>query len=278
MLKEEVDETKVDNTRAAKSHEFYELSGYLEAQEIMGDDFFGLDEVENALGYTLDRSSTPGIPFTREELEQARANNEFLILYASHSTHNEPITMQRLNLNSKPATTPGAGKILYDTSWYKDEEFFTSEHPRLGWKLVTKDVIPDSISKDYFNQTQTIVDNLQGLATIPPEYEEAFSEWDDQKAEINGLMLTNWQEAARRLEALKVNDMFRQTPVEALYANLVYSQIKGQRLMEGTYTWTNTPSSNGSLVFVGGFDSGGAGVYNWEPDDADDDVGVALSR
>ena len=111
--------------------------------------------------------------------------------------------MQRLNLHSK-STTRGP-KILYDTCWYKNEAFFKTETPKPAWKLVSKNVIPGSTGINYVEQTQVIVDSLRGLSTIHSDYEDAFLEWDSQKEEIEGLVATNWQEAARSLEALKVN-------------------------------------------------------------------------
>lgn len=44
------------------------------------------------------------------------------------------------------------------------------------------------------------------------------------------------------------------------------------------YTWTNSRSSGGGLVFVGSFDSFGASVDDWGPGRSDSEVGVCFSR
>jgi hypothetical protein len=259
----------------------HEISGFSEARGIMGNDFFGPDEIKNALGYDLDKDSIPNIPFSKEELERAKANGEFLIFYASDTIHHQPITMQRLNLHSKPATTPGIGKVLYDTTWYKDEAFFTTETPRSAWKLVTKEVIPGSTSHNYLQQTDDIANyasvNIDNV-NLPAGYWGAVGELTAQHHEIEDLMSSDWQEAAKRLAALQINQMFRQTPVEALYADMVYFQNKQERLLETMYAWTNTQTSDGGLVLVGLAAAEGVYVLRWLPDDSPGTIGVVLSR
>ena len=40
-------------------------------------------------------------------------------------------------------------KLLNDIGWYKNEKFFTEERTELQWKIVSRDLIPNSTSKDY---------------------------------------------------------------------------------------------------------------------------------
>ena len=174
------------------------------------------------------------------------------------------------------------GKILYDTDWYKDEKFFTKDTPRAKWALVSKTLVPDSTGKNYLQQTEVIAEYIKNKAfkggSLPSQYQDAIREYDGQKEAIATLLSSNWQEAAKRLAALKLNQMTRQTPAESLYDFLVYFQNKDQRLLENMYAWTSGLTSDGNLVYLGSFDSGGANVDVWGPDYSDSSIGVVLSR
>jgi hypothetical protein len=261
-----------------------ETAKLTEARAIMGDEFFGPDEVKTALGYDLDRSLIPEVPFSTQELVDAKADGQFLILYATETADGKPITMKRLDadLGAKFARE-GKGKVLYDTTgWYKNEKFFTTFAPRQAWRLVTKGIIPNSTSHNYLEQIDDIASHISNSVyagrTLPTDYQEALAEFYAQRAEIEGLMTSDWKEAARRLAILEMNSMFRQTPVEALYAGLVYFQNRDQRLLETTYAWTNTQASGGSLVNVGYADAEGVYVGFWDPGHSNGHIGVVLSR
>ena len=73
-------------------------------------------------------------------------------------------------------------------------------------------------------------------------------------------------------------DFRRRTPTEAAWDTLLYYVNNEEQLLSGTYDWTNTRSSDGDLVDVGGFDSGGVSVDRWFPDGSHGILGVCLSR
>jgi hypothetical protein len=172
-------------------------------------------------------------------------------------------------------------RVLYDTDWYKDEKFFTEETPQMDWALTSKEVVPDSTERNYLQQTEVMV-NYLGQAfpdgTLPAEYQEAVQEFTSQKTEIERLISDDWQEAAARLEALKITQLTRQTPVEALYDLLMYQQNNEKRLMENMYSWTGRRGSEGRFVPVGRFGSDGVGVSAYRPDDRAGPLGVSFSR
>jgi MoxR-like ATPase/chorismate mutase len=273
-----------EETETVTQSEDGEITGLTEAREIMEDDFFGPDELKTAFGYDFDRSLIPEIPFSSWELQEAKsAGNQFLMLYMPETSDGKDITMARINEDLKGAfEKDGKGNVLYDTDWYKNEDFFKTDVPRPAWKLVTKDVIPDSTNHNYLEQTQDIIDYVNTLYAMSPllplKYQEAVNEFVRERPELIKIISSNWQEAAKRLAALQINQMFRQTPVEALYTDMVYFQNKNERLLETRYAWTNRQASGGNLVFVGSADAKGVSVYDWPPDDSYDDVGVVLSR
>jgi len=270
------------------------------AKEIMGSDFFAHQEIEKAFGIKVKSEQIPEIPFTKEDLERAKELNQFLILRVDKANDGKPLTMAKMNELLKGKVKDGK-KALYsddgtgkfkDDSWYKDEDFATKESPKISWALTSKEVIPNSSSKNYLDQTEEVVDYLKnqvfpakggsalgGKGTeMPKIYKEAIEEFEKAKAEIKKLIDDDWQKAAEKLEGLAITKFTRQTPAEALYDILVYFQNKGERLMENMYTWTSRRDSDGRLVAVGRFDSGGVHVDSGGPGYSSGYLGVSFSR
>ena len=260
------------------------------AKEVMGEEFFGFQEVKKAFGIEINPEGIPEIPFSREELEKAKELNQFLVLRINMASDGKPLTLQKINEILKGKVSDGSkllyaddgtGKIKSD-SWYKDEGFSKVDKPKLAWALVSKEVIPNSTSKNYLNQTEELVGYLKNQVfkgeEMPEEYKESIKEFEKEKGEIEKLMSSDWEKAAEKLSGLKINQMTRQNPAEALYDIAIYFQNKGERILEKIYTWTARRGSDGELVVVGGFDSGGAGVSRHRPGGSSDHLGVAFSR
>ena len=247
------------------------------AREIMGkEDFLGQEAVEKAFGIKLNKKEIPRIPFKKEELERAKELGQFLVLRTE-------LTMEKMNeLLQAEFGEQNKGKILYDTNWYQNEDFFKKDTPKLEWALTSKEVIPDSTFKNYLEQIELIADYLKNQIfkdkQMPKEYEEAIEKFEKQKQNIEKLMKGDRKEAAKQLSELKINQLTRQSPSEALYDILVYFQNNNQRLLENKCAWTKRCSSVGYLVLVGPFDSDGASVRRWSPNDALGYLGVSFSR
>ncbi len=261
------------------------------AKEILGEkDVLGIEELEKAFGIKIKPEQVPNIPFSKEDLERAKELNQFLILRVDKFSDGKPLTMEKMNEIIKGKvkdetkalySDDGSGKIK-DDAWYKSEAFALKETPKLSWALTSKEIIPDSTSKNYLQQTEVIVNYLRNDVfkgrTIPKEYQEAIKEFTEQKEKISKLVEDDWQEATKILEELQITKLTRQTPTEALYDILVYFQNNEERLLENKYTWTSRRASVGRLVPVGYFDADGASVPRNRPHDSDDNLGVAFSR
>lgn len=265
------------------------------AAELMGQDYLGPDAVEATFGVQLESHEIPPIPFTEAELERAKELGQFLILRVDHAPDGEPLTMQKMDaLLERKFAQAGKGAVLYlpTDEWKTQSAFFTTETPRLSWALTGKALIPDSTIKNYLEQTKLLVkyveDEVYKQETIPESYQEAldeFQHYHDQnfkgkkKEEIKALLSkSGWKKYAAELGDLKINQLFRQSPVEALYDLLVYFEHTGKRMLELEHTWTSRRSADGHLVYVGFFVAYGAGVYGWRPDYVGDDLGVSFSR
>lgn len=260
------------------------------AREAMGDEFLGFQEVEKAFGIEMKPEDIPEIPFSKEELERARELNQFLVLRADKAPDGKPLSLQKINEILKGKVSDGS-KLLYSDdgkggikgdAWYKNEEFIKDEAPRLAWALVSKEVIPNSTSKNYLQQTEELVNYIKSSvfkgSEIPEEYQKAIKEFEKEKDGIGKIISSEWQKAAEKLSQLKINQLTRQNPAEVLYDIAIYFQNKKERILENMYTWTSRRASDGKLVRVGYFDSDGVNVLSYTPAHSHDYLGVAFSR
>jgi len=290
---EERDLLEKKNQKTESRQENHQGTSLEKAAEIMGVDFFGPAAIEKTFGIQLEQCDIPAIPFSEAELERAEELGQFLILRVNQTADGQPLTMENMNqMLANEFKTANKGKILYktddsgqieDDALYRNEDFFLKETPKLSWALVTKEVIPDSLNKNYLEQTTEIVNYLQKEVfadqEMPKEYDKAITDFENVKDEIAELISQgNWQKAAELLEGLAITKSTRQTPVEALYDILVYFQNTGDRLLKETYTWTRRCDSGGEFVDVGDAGDEGVDVPVDGSGDRYDDLGVFFSR
>lgn len=255
-----------------------------QAKEILGEDVLGPEAVEATFGFRPE--DTPPIPFSVEELERAKELNQFLELRIDKTADGTPLDMNKMHALLQPEFTAGnKGKILNSygqaDSWYRNEDFL-KDTPRASWVLVSKDVIPNSLSKNFLQQTEVIANYLKTDIfkdkEMPEVYKEAVEEFEAKKASIQAILTSNWQEAAKQLSELKLNQLTRQLPVETMYDFLMYFKNNKKRLLESKHTWTYRRASDGGLVYFGYSAADGAGVNSWTPGAAHAYLGVAFSR
>ena len=269
------------------------------AKEVMGEEYFGLQEVEKAFGIKISPKEIPEIPFGKSELERAKELNQFLVLRVDKVQDGKPLSLQKINEVLKGKVSDGS-KLLYSDdgkggiksdAWYKDEDFIKNETPKLAWALVSKEVIADSTSKNYLQQTEELMGYIKnqvfsakggsasgGKGEMPKVYQDAIDEFEKEKDDIGKIISSDWQKASEKLSQLKINQLARQNPAEVLYDIAIYFQNKRERILENMYTWTSRRASDGGLVSVGCFDSGGVTVSRFTPDCSFDYLGVAFSR
>jgi len=254
------------------------------AAEIMNNDYFGPEQVEKAFDIKLGAREIPRIPFSREDLERAKELGQMLVLRVSKAPDGASLSMVKLNgLVKEKLKKARQGKALADEAgWKKDEQFYTTEAPETKWALVSKEVVPDSTSKNYLEQTDVLSSYLRDKVfrgmSLPREYADAIAEYEAAKGDIGRIIDSDWEEAAKRLSELKLNQLSRQLPVEAFYDILVRILNTGDRSLEKTYTWTNRRGSAGGLVYVGEADSAGACVDADKPGSRFGSLGVSFSR
>ncbi len=246
-----------------------------EAERIMAADFFGSEAIKQTFG--IEVKETPPIQFSSAELERAKALGQELILFIHEAADGEPLGIAKMNelilgktSDSQKLLYGGDGKggIKADT-WYKDERFL-QEAPRAGWRLVSKEIVPDSQSKNYLEQTEHLIEYAQKEifigAPMPEKYNQALTEFQIKKEEINELLNTDWKKAGEILEDLEISRLIRETTPEALYRLILNERVNKERSLTAKHTWTQTRSSGGDFVVVGHFGAGGVNVNSNGPD------------
>lgn len=255
-----------------------------EAKEIMGPgSYFGPEAVKRTWCRKLCAEEIPPIPFSREELERARELGQFLILRVDRAGDGGVLTMQKQNgLLAERFGQEGKGKILYyNVNYYRDEEFFTRDTPKLQWAFVDRKVIPGSLDKSAIAQTRVLADYVRDQVfrdqRMPSEVKAALREFDEQEAELTNLERSDWRECARRFTSLRLNKLFRRTPAEVLYDGQTYLDNTGECLLVGEYDRTARLSSRGYSVAIGYCATDGAHVH-WGPRAPGPRMGVVFSR
>ncbi|MCL5733064.1 MAG: hypothetical protein M1334_00125 [Patescibacteria group bacterium] len=225
---------------------------FQEAREILGKDLIGPEEIKKVFNIELspeEIEKVKDIPFSREELEKAKELGMMLVLRVDHDRGGSPLTISRLKEMFNGGDTLGApgkkkDKIFYSKlgeGWYNNEDFATKETAHLGWGLVAKSVLPETLNKNH----------------------------EDQWKEVE-----KWA----KKNSVDVKTLRRRTPIEVIYDEIAYYGANKESLLEETYDWTSARSSGGGLVYVGSFDSDGLDVNGVGPDFSDSNLGVCPSR
>jgi len=244
--------------------------------------FFGPEEVEVAFGQKIE--NIPAIPFTEKELEIARENNQFLVLRLDKLPDGTPLTMENMNTLLQGKLKAGKDyKILYNTDWYKDEDFYKKDIPKLSWTLVSKETVTTTKSKNYFEQTELLLTYAKSIAEDNTPFKKALDEaeieFNQSKQQIASLVDSDWKKSADLLSQLKITKLLRHNPTEVIYDALIRLQNNTNDIMtKDEYIWTNGRSSDGDFVDVGDAGSGGVAVPRYGPGDRYDDLGASFSR
>ena len=255
-----------------------------EAAEWMGaENVFGPDAAAATFGTPVESMEIPPVPFSRVELERARDLGQVLVFRVSKAADGSPLSMAKMSEVLAPRfARENKGAVLRNTDWCKDDPFFRDDAPAHGWALVSREVVPNTASKNFLEQTEELVRYLRNEAfrgaELPKKYVDAIAQFEAAKAGIADIISSDWKKAAEKLKALDITSLTRQSPAEAAYDAMVTFDRTGVRHLQGIYTWTSRRSSDGRLVCVGFFAPSGIVVVTHAPVDSFSGLGAAFAR
>ncbi|MDB4984716.1 MAG: hypothetical protein JWM20_895 [Patescibacteria group bacterium] len=245
---------------------------YLEAKEAIGkENFLGPDEIK--FRFSIDVKNAPKVPFSKQELMDAKKLGQQLVLYVDKTKDGKPLTISAMREQTKNKTSQATGLFADGDDYFKNNGL-DQETPRVGWRLTSKECLPNSENKNYFGQTQVAVDYLKNEVfkgtKIPKEYAEAFDEWEavkktNLKEQSESGDSAKWMAASQQLANLKITQLTRERLSEVMYRLAIQESKNKERLLDSAgrtvyYTWTSSRGSDGDLALAGRFDSDGVDV------------------
>lgn len=242
-MKETLRMNRHDVGVAVKKGSMELVESFTYAKRIFGRDFLGPEAIQKAFGIEM---KPPPIPFSQEAMEEAKEMGMFLIFRTNGARSETPLTMSHMSQIGRVPLFPPGGK-------YMKEPFFTMFTAEPRWALVTKTVIPESIDRNYLQQTRAIVQFVQ-FCTNVKHYQQAINEYYISEQSIDFLLHFAASEAEHKLTNLSINTLTRRKAVEIAYDTFVYFLNNGVYLLNNTKDWSLTRTSSGNIAFLGQFD------------------------
>ncbi len=248
-----------------------------QAREIMGQDFYGTEEIKVAYGFELTDDQIPEIPYTKENLEWAKKKNMMLMLFLDTDGEGNPLTGERINSIMTPriAAIDGGKFLFHDTPVYANNSCFTTETAICRWRLVGKDPLLNSKNKNYVEQTKLLRDYLEREGLLADEERKECT--DTLLTELDQMSTRDRQkETTEQLATLRINQNHRLSLIEELQKLALSFGARTIRFLPVDFVWTNSCTSDGRLVSVGGFGWGGLEILGSFSDYKDDVLGVCI--
>jgi len=272
-----------------------------QAGALFQENFLGPDALQKTFGFTLEIKNIPFIPFSKQELKEAKERGDILIYNCTSTPEGKPLTLEtmaRLSGGNVPIKDKEGNDVyplyieqfnpdgsIYTGAWFKNDPLILSATPETGWQIVSPDIITDSTSKNYINQTDFLINHIKQSFTgqtfkkgsIEARAEE---EWIKQKPIIQKLITENkTKEASEALSCLQVSSLFREPLGNTVFRYLVALKAINKRLFsDSRYSWSKTVVSDGFLAGFGYADRRGARVVRGDPGDGWANEGVVSSR
>ncbi len=135
----------------------YELTtSQARAREIMGTNFFGIEEAVKHFGVSLSRRQIAymsEIPFSEATLEACKDTHLLVAV--------TPISVVEIRTKMAEVKLPkGQKSFLCHQDWY-DGQAFANEKGQLEWWLVHKTPVPDSLTKTWEQQQRLLDENIE---------------------------------------------------------------------------------------------------------------------
>jgi hypothetical protein len=201
-----------------------------QARAILGRDVVGLDELHAALGAVegIDTDRAAAVPFSIVDLEQAKENDEMLVLRAAR-IGSEALTLQWLIRRFPDAFDQGplrkVGYQLRDEWGIELEPLAATATCRPQWALARKDILAETRNLSY----------------------------DEHVAHID-------QYGVRRSAPGRSR---RRTAIETVFDTIVYHRVRGERLLASSWDWSSSRTTDGGFLNIGRFNEAGLQIFSY---------------
>ncbi|MDB5259009.1 MAG: hypothetical protein JWO73_217 [Candidatus Taylorbacteria bacterium] len=260
------------------------------------DMFIDFPQINDLLGTNYLRTDVPQYPFRlwAEDMVQLHALGHFTILMSPKTGGDMDMTLKHLQFQFRNKL--GSGKLFhdytvyekqevwFDPDWCAKERFFMEQTPKFERRIVAPAIIPGSADEDYFVQTEMIEDFLLGkvyknINKLPLAYADAVQEFRSRKKDLAKMIkLVDWDVCSQHYVNLKLNRIFRMTPVETAFCVIIYQMLNGKCILENTAHATSVRPSYGDIVSIGGFNQDGGLIVHDKPSKKDACTGVLFSQ
>jgi hypothetical protein len=211
--------------------EVNELTIYEVAKSIMRNNFFGPDDLKTTFGFEVKPEHIPPIPFTRQELEQARAAGLLLVLRRPVHGDADKMTLLSIAADYTSKSSQYIRDLVSNANWVRQFGYANHETIRPGWALTG---VIGPAKKNILQQTTFIKEKIQYLTKntkTPDTISRAINEFelknqyltaiedlfvfgvDDKRLNIDFL---------RGVYDLQLNQLFRPNAAEILYDILLH--------------------------------------------------------
>ena len=262
-----------------------------EAEKMLGkEQFSGSEDILKAYGFKPEK--LPPIPFGKEEIEWHKKQGHMLVYDISKTLEGLPLSVAEIGKRAGSNVINQDEYRLYKTqfddmgniksdAWFSSDPLVLSETPSGEWKFVSPEVLKGSESKNYKQQTDFLIkywtDNFftikkalsKDKIQIPDEYAKAFAQWEKDKDTLS---------TAAEFAAHPVSKILRECFASTVSRYVILQKAKNKKILADKYSWSCSPSSDGSLVYFGLADSDGADVSWGVPGLSYGRLGVVLSR
>jgi hypothetical protein len=184
--------------KTERNPEVFKSPEVKEIIELFGDHFFGPDQIEKAFTIKNEQGQEvklidlspeerqravemleeklrePDIKqfLTKPENQKDIKDGKYLLILRVNKIKvngkNTNLTMKAMQEQIAPdMARNNQGKLLFNTGWYKDEDFYTTATPTFEWTLVTKGVVEATLGKDHPTQTAILTREAQRIGLDP---------------------------------------------------------------------------------------------------------------
>jgi len=255
------------------------ITSFNKAREIIGkENFYGPEEIEKAFGFRPENVFE--IPFSEEELKNAKKLGLKLIYYPEYNGQGEKLTIEAIVKFSLTNTAQNGEKLLYkdqfddkmklkSSAWFANDRKVLNEKIASGWQLVSEEIIDNTTDKNYRNQTEVLI----------KKYEESFpnnlpQDWNELLSDFRGFQ----NPTADQFGKHKLSQILREPCLNTVFRYLLIEKLTGKKILKDKYSWSSSVSSDGNLLNFGGAGADGAGVRGGSPGSAWSDMGAVFSR